>query len=71
MMIKNANSATTELKRHEFEINESLLGDALERNSHTIPPRLMRAALLEHPLSTSVESEIAEDTGNAAQSHAK
>ncbi len=56
-MIKNANTANAtniaipELKRPEFQINDSLFSDALERNKLTIPPRLMHLSLIDHPLS--------------------
>lgn len=59
-MITNANAAAPAQTRPEFEIKDSLLGDALERNELTLPPRLMHPPLSDHLLGKPA------DTGNVS-----
>ena len=59
-MIINANAASPAQARPEFEINDSLLADALERNQLTLPPRLRQPSLNDHPQSN---SEVVDDDG--------
>ena len=60
IMITNANAASHAQARPEFEIKDSLLADALERNQLTLPPRLQQPSLSEHPQS---KSEVAGSDG--------
>lgn len=48
-MIANENAASPAITPPEFEIKDSLLGDALVRNQLKIPSRLMHPTLSEHP----------------------
>ncbi len=59
-MIKLANSASSEQGNPEFEIKDSLLGDALERNQLTKPRRLMTTVLPDHPVSEADDSRDAD-----------
>lgn len=59
-MIELANSASSEQGNPEFEIKDSLLGDALERNQITKPRRLMTTPAAEHPVSQADEDGIAD-----------
>ena len=61
-MIKNANTASPEQELSNFEIKDSLLGDALERNRLTKPPRLQRQMADEHPLSKPEDHESSHAT---------
>ncbi len=56
-MIKNPNITSRLQDRPVLSIKDSLLGDALERNQHTLPPRLMPPLMEEHPVSKSADDE--------------